>query len=70
MCGEFFASAEDYQVKLRKENEWAEAWFKWSEERKYEGMEIEQEETEKVIADHELEEISAEDEIEQIAVAE
>ena len=60
---------EDYQAKLRKENEWAEAWFKWSEEKKRENMETMQEETEKFGTEHDIEEISVEEEIEQVAVA-
>ena len=70
MCGEFFASTEDYQAKLRKENEWAEAWFNWSEERKHGTMEIELEEIEKVDTEHGIEEISVEEDVEQVAVAE
>jgi hypothetical protein len=70
MCGEFFASAEDYQAKLLKEKDWAEAWFKWSEERKHESLKTRQEGSEKVGVEHEIEEISVEDELEQVAIAE
>lgn len=40
-CGEFFASPEGYQTKLENENEWAEAWIRWSEEKDQEGVEPE-----------------------------
>jgi len=71
MCGEFFASTEDYQAKLQKENEWAEGWINWSEEREHESRGIGLEETEKVGTEHDIEKISAEEDIvEQVAVAE
>jgi len=70
VCGEFFASAEDYQAKLRKENEWAEAWINWSEEREHESRGIVLEETEKVGTERDIEKISVEEDVEQVAVAE
>jgi len=70
MCGEFFASTEDYQAKLRIENEWVIAWFNWSEEREYESRGIGLEETEKVDTGNDIEKISVEEDIEQVAVAE
>jgi hypothetical protein len=70
MCGEFFASMEDYQAKLRKENEWAEAWIDWGAKRKHESSEIDLEETEKVGTEHDIEKISVEEEIDQVAVTE
>lgn len=35
-CGEFFASIEEYHTKLKKENEWAESWFKWGKDQSQE----------------------------------
>jgi hypothetical protein len=69
ICGEFFASTEDYQAKLRKENEWAEAWINWSEKGEHESGGIGLEETGKV-KEHDIEKISVEEDIEQVAVAE
>jgi hypothetical protein len=40
-CGEFFTSPEDYQSKLRTENEWAQTWLKWGKENQSANMEIE-----------------------------
>ena len=69
MCGEFFASTEDFQAKLLKENEWAEAWIHWSEE-KHENMETKREGAEKFGMEHDIEEIGVEEEKEQVIVAE
>ena len=30
-CGELFLSPDDYDAKLRKENQWAEAWINWAD---------------------------------------
>ena len=70
MCGEFFASTEDFQAKLLKENEWADAWFKWCEEKKNESMEIKEKESEIHGVEPDFEEISVDEEIEPVAVAE
>ncbi len=32
VCGTKFVSMEDYQEKLKRESEWAEAWCRWVEE--------------------------------------
>ena len=63
ICGELFSSPEDYESKLHKENDWAEAWIKWGEEKKQTDLEKPEEIEEVIVEADELEEVGAEEEL-------
>ncbi len=68
-CGEFFASPEDYQAKLKKENEWAEAWITWSEEKMQEEVEAKPPEAQTFVVEEQTEETSVQEDAGEISLA-